>query len=148
MALLKSITGGAITFVVLLIFGSGYYYWTNHFNWYTDSFFINEFEKHTSIELGRDASVIWKWAAPRGSDWKPHYISAAILAPAFDQSMVDASFKLQTNCYELSGGAKRFLIEASSLQCWSRGISPNLSKWFLILHATEEDIVLFKMSTN
>ena len=139
---------GAFTVVISLFFSAGYYYWINHFNWYLDSFFVDEFEEYTDIELGSEAKVIWKWAAPRGGDRSPRYITAVIASPAFDISKIDARFNPQTECYKLSGGARRFLTESSSLKCWHDTDGPLDRDVFFMLYAKDENILLFKKSTD
>lgn len=69
-------------------------------------------------------------------------------SPAFDVAKIDVRFELQPDCYELTGGAKRFLTEASSLQCWYYASDPMDSESFLILYAANEDVLLFKKRSN
>jgi len=131
-----------------LIIAFGYYFWTHHFNWYSDSFYTAEFEKYTDISLEGNYEVIWKWAAPRGFDGTSHYVTAAITIPGFNAKKLKSKFEANSNCYEKSGGAKQFLSEASTLSCWQDVEFKGAVRSFFVLYAAEEQILLFKKSTD
>jgi len=146
--LFKALIGCTTVFLSLLFIAFGFYYWMNHFNWYPDSFFIKKFENHTAITIENNTEIIWKWAAPRGGDWKSHYVTAVFVHPTFDPLMLGDSFRPQQDCYQNSGGAKRFLTESSPMLCWRDSLFTNENEWFLVLYAPEESILLFKKSTR
>jgi len=136
-----------ISAVVVLFVVLGFYYWINHFNWYSDSFFIEEYENYTDMQFTGESEVIWKWAAPRGSDGSSHYVTAAIVGSGFKASMLGTRFKSESDCYMKSGGAKRFVTEASPLNCWRHNAS-NINESFFVLYAPDKDILLFKKTTH
>ena len=133
---------------MVLIVGFGYYFWTNHFNFYSDAFYTAEFEKYTDISFEGNSEVIWKWAAPRGFDGSSHYVTAAITIPGFNAKKLKSSFEANSNCYEKSGGAKQFLTEASTLSCWQDVDTKRSVRSLFVLYAAEEQILLYKKTTD
>lgn len=133
---------GVVLSAIALASAYSYFYRNT---WHTDSFYINTYNEHIVPTISNNTIVIWKWSAPIGLDGQSHYITAVIKSTEFNSANVGNEFRVLSNCYDRSGGARKFLGENSELKCWSKN-SGVPAREIALLYAREEGLILYKLN--